>query len=257
LTKSFDANYSDNPFHFFSSSHYNALIILVILYLFLFLYRNKIKNNLALDNKLRITIASLLILQEIAFNLWRYFNGIWSVANSLPLHLCGISIILSAIMLLNNKYLLFEINYFWGLGGAIQALFTPDIGMYGFPHFRFFQFFVSHGLIVLAVLYMIFIMGYRPKHKSVWKIILITNIYMIFIAGFNMLSGGNYLFICHKPVNGSIIDFMGPWPWYILTLELVGIISFYLYYSPVGISNMVSKYKIKNKNSGEIKISNG
>ena len=246
MTKYFDAYYTDNPFLFFSTSHNYALIVLVIIFLLLFLYRNKIKYNGVLDNRLRFTLASLLILQEISLNIWRYYGGIWSVANSLPLHLCGVSIVLSAIMLINKNYLLFEINYFWGLGGAIQALFTPDIGIYGFPHFRFFQFFVSHGLIILAVLYMILIMGYRPKHKSVWKIFFITNIYMIFIAGFNLLTDGNYLFICHKPGNGSIMDFMGPWPWYILTLEFVGIISFYLYYSPVGISNIIGNYKKRN-----------
>jgi len=25
-----------------------------------------------------------------------------------------------------------------GIGGALQALLTPDLGLYGFPHFRFF-----------------------------------------------------------------------------------------------------------------------
>jgi hypothetical integral membrane protein (TIGR02206 family) len=150
-------------------------------------------------------------------------------------------------MLLNNNYLLFEINYFWGLGGAIQALLTPDIGIFGFPHYRFFQFFTSHGLIILAVLYMIFIADYRPKHKSIWKVFLITNGYMILMAGFNWLTGGNYLFICHKPENGSLMDFMGPWPWYILTLEFVGIISFYLYYSPVAIANLIKKRRSPNE----------
>lgn len=41
------------------------------------------------------------------------------------------------------------------------------IDMYAFPHFRFFQVFLSHGGIVTAAIYMTFIEGYRP-HGLPW-----------------------------------------------------------------------------------------
>ncbi|MFA4839866.1 MAG: TIGR02206 family membrane protein, partial [Candidatus Neomarinimicrobiota bacterium] len=166
---------------------------------------------------------------------------------SLPLHLCGAAVILSAIMLVNKSYALYEIVYFWGLGGAIQALLTPDIGVYAFPHYRFFQFFVSHGSIVTASIFMTFDMNYRPKLRSIPKIFLITNCYMIFIAIFNYFTNGNYLFICHKPETASLIDVLGPWPWYILSLEVVGIISFYIYYSPFAIKDYFVRSRVGKK----------
>ena len=55
---------------------------------------------------------------------------------------------------------------------------------------------------------------------------------IVIIALFNWVVGANYLFICYKPVNGSIIDFLGPWPWYVLSLEGVGLFSFLIYYLP-------------------------
>lgn len=232
MTNWFSANYSGAPFQFFSMLHLIPLGVLFLIYGLLYQQRNYIKLNRLFDLRTRTFLASILILQELILNSWRLANQTWSPATSLPLHLCGVSVVLNAIMLVNKNYLLFEINYFWGLGGAIQALLTPDIGIYGFPHFRYFQFFISHGLIILAVLYMTFIHGYRPQLKSVWKVFGITNIYLIFIAGFNWLVGGNYLFICYKPVNGSIIDFLGPWPWYVLSLEGVGLVSFLIYYLP-------------------------
>ena len=143
----------------------------------------------------------------------------------------------------NKNYTLFEINYFWGLGGAIQALLTPDIGAYGFPHYRFFQFFTSHGLIIVAVLYMVFVYKYEPKHKSIWKVIKITVVYTAYIAVFNWIFNGNYLFICWKPVNGSIIDFMGPWPWYIIPLTGVAIVTFYIWYAPFAIKSLIQKVR--------------
>ena len=237
-------DYNDNPFIFFSPHHINALLVLFGIYVLIFIFRKKLRTP-KIDIKIRYIIASALILQEISLSIWRLCNGAWHPGTSLPLHLCGASIVLSAIMLINKNYTLFEINYFWGLGGAIQALLTPDIGMYGFPHYRFFQFFTSHGLIIVAVLYMVFVHQYAPKHRSIWKVFGITLIYTGFIAIFNLIFNGNYLFICWKPENGSIMDVMGPWPWYILPLGIVAIVTFYIWYSPFAISALIKKYKNK------------
>ena len=242
MSKYFSYEYQDDPFSFFSSNHMYALIVLLGIFILIFLYRNKLRDS-QIDIKMRYIIAASLILQEISLSIWRLYNGAWHPGTSLPLHLCGASIILSAIMLINKNYTLFEINYFWGLGGAIQALLTPDIGMYGFPHYRFFQFFTSHGLIIVAVLYMVFVYKYAPKHRSIWKVIGITVLYTGFIAIFNIIFNGNYLFICWKPENGSIMDFMGPWPWYIIPLAIVAIITFYIWYAPFAIKSLIQRVR--------------
>lgn len=234
----FGSEYGGGRFEFFTAPHWSALLILLAVYVGLYLSRHRLRNPLP-DRRTRYILATLLILQEISLSCWRLYNGTWSVADSLPLHLCGAAVVLSAIMLVNKSYRLYEINYFWGLGGAIQALLTPDIGQYGFPHYRFFQFFFSHGMIILASLYLTFVSNYRPRQRSVWRVFLITNIYLVFIAVFNWATGANYLFICRKPPDGSLMDFMGPWPWYILTLEFVCLASFYIYYTPFGIANLV------------------
>ena len=237
-------DYNDNPFSFFSQHHISALLVLFGIYVLIFLFRKKlIAPNI--DIKMRYIIAAALILQEVSLSIWRLSNGAWHAGTSLPLHLCGASIVLSAIMLINKNYTLFEINYFWGLGGAIQALLTPDIGMYGFPHYRFIQFFTSHGLLLVAVLYMVFVHKYAPTHKSIWKVFGITLAYTAFIAIFNLIFNGNYLFICRKPEAGSIMDVMGPWPWYILPLGIMAIVTFYIWYSPFAISSSIKK--IRNK----------
>ncbi len=237
----FATDYSGEHFTFYTAPHWTALLILLAIYILAYLFRRRFTGNA--DKYTRYTLAFLLIFQELSLNFWRLYNGTWSVATSLPLHLCGVSVVLSAIMLVNKNFKLYELNYFWGLGGAVQALLTPDIGIYGFPHFRYFQFFISHGLIILASLYLTFTAGYRPSHKSIWRVFAITNIYMVFIAGFNRLTGGNYLFICHKPVDGSLIDFMGPWPWYILSLEVVAVVSFYIYYSPFATKDLLVRIR--------------
>ncbi len=63
---------------------------------------------------------------------------------------------------------------------------------------------------------MVFVHQYAPKHGSIWKVFGITLIYTVFIAILNLIFKGNYLFICWKPENGSLLDVIGPWPWHSL-----------------------------------------
>ena len=232
----FDLYYPHHAFVFFSKPHWLALCVLLVIYTALWFSRTWFSQP-KIDERSRWLIAALLLLQELSLSIWRLSNGSWSAGTTLPLHLCGIGIVLAAFALINRSYLLYELVFFWGLGGAIQALLTPDIGQYGYPHYRYFQFFVSHGTLIFASLYMTWIGGLRPTHRSIWKAWGITNLYMVFIAGFNLLTDGNYLFICHKPEGGSIMDFMGPWPWYILVLEVVALVSFYIYYLPFAVQD--------------------
>ncbi len=240
----FSGDFTDNAFVFFSPSHLIALAVLFGFYLVLWFLKDWFRQP-KIDLRTRWVVAAILLLQELSMNLWHLSIGDWDAGSTLPLHLCGAGIVLGAFLLINKNFLLYELVYFWGLGGAIQALLTPDIGIYGFPHYRFFQFFVSHGVLIFASLYMTWVAGMRPTHRSIWKVMAITNIYLVFIAGINWLTDGNYLFICHKPVNGSIMDAMGPWPWYILVLEVVAIVSFYLYYAPFAVLDLKVKFSRK------------
>jgi len=243
MQKYFLFDYPFGSFELFSRSHFLALLTIITINVLLILWVKKLPNEQR-DKIIRYSLATALILQELSLNIWRFSWGEWHAGTSLPLHLCGAAVVLSAIMLVNKNYRLYEIVYFWGLGGAIQALLQPDIGHYAFPHYRYFQFFTSHGLIVMASLYSTFSFRYRPTVGSVYRVFLITNLYMVFIAVFNWLTDGNYLFICHKPETASIIDFMDPWPWYVLVLEIVALISFFIYYSPFAIKDSIGHIKI-------------
>jgi hypothetical integral membrane protein (TIGR02206 family) len=228
----------EGEFVLFGTSHIIVLLTLVVLNVGMVVWQRRAGERTR--TAFRYALAALLIGQEISLNAWRLSTGTWSAARTLPLHLCGVAVILSAITLITKNYRLFEICYFWGLAGAIQPLLTPD-STYGFPHYRFFQVFVSHGAIVTASVYMTLVVGYRPTIKSLWKAILATNAYMLIIAPFNLLVGGNYLFICHPPETPSLIDYLGPWPWYILALEGIGLIMFFLVYAPFGIGDLVTQ----------------
>lgn len=219
-----------NAFAMFSKEHLIAITIVFWVLGMIKLNREWLYKH---DKSARYTIAFLLITQEIILNINRVMNGVWSMSESLPFHLCSFSVILIAIMMVTDSYKLFEIQYFWGLVGAPLAILTPDLTNYGFPHFRFYQFFFSHGMILVGVFYMVFVKGYKPTLKSLGRSIMYTNIILPFIGIINWFTGGNYFFIARKPVTGSLLDFLGPWPYYIIWIEVLGLVLFFLCLLPV------------------------
>ena len=50
---------------------------------------------------------------------------------------------------------------------------------------------------------------------------------------FDYFFGTDYFFLRAKPADPSLLDFLGPWPWYILSTEGVALILFLLIYLPV------------------------
>ncbi len=219
------------PFRLFSASHVIAIGLLICAAVLLYLYRNPLRRRFCRLG--RYMLAAVLLATEVFFQLWHYFTGSWSAEYALPLQLCSVSLLLSVVMLVLNSYRLFEITYFAGLGGAGQAMLTPEL-FYPFPHVRFFHFFIAHGAIILACLYMTWVEGHRPRFRSVWKALLALNGLLLIALWVNRLTGGNYLFVSHKPYNPSLLDYLGPYPWYILSLEAVACLVFCLLYLPFG-----------------------
>ncbi len=152
-------------------------------------------------------------------------------AQSLPLDLCRINEFFCAYMLLMRSYRTFEIAYFLAVAGSTSALLMPDL-LHGFPDPRFLIFFLSHGLSVIAVLYAVFAFGFRPTLGSVGRVMVFLAIYTAAIAGINLLLDSNYLFLSRKPEGASIIDFLGPWPVYVLAMFVIAVIACLLCYLP-------------------------
>jgi hypothetical integral membrane protein (TIGR02206 family) len=65
----------------------------------------------------------------------------------------------------------------------------------------------------------------------------LTNVYMALVAPINIALGTNYMYLFEKPKEATLMDFLGPWPWYILGLEAVGTALFFIMYSPYLISD--------------------
>lgn len=231
----FSKDWSGEPFVLFNTPHLIALGIILVVNILIVLFRKRFSHQGKII--LRSSLAAILILVETSWHIWNYAIGEWTLQTMLPFHLCSALVWLSAYMLITKNYRIYEFSYFLGIAGAMQALLTPDAGMYGFPHFRAFQVMMSHGAIITAAITMTFVEGYRPTWDSVKRVFIGANLYMIAIFIFNQLTGSNYLFIAHKPETASLMDLMPAWPWYILYIEVIALVLCLLLYLPYALKD--------------------
>ncbi|MBT2686698.1 TIGR02206 family membrane protein [Bacillus sp. ISL-47] len=214
---------SKKPFNFdlFSVSHFVILAIFILGITAIFLCRTKLSNEKC--RRAEIGAAFSLIVIEILNHAWMYTNGVWKPGRSLPLELCNIALILCIFLLVTRKKIYFELIFFIALLGATQAIITPAL-TYGFPHFRFIHFFYAHLMVVWVTLYFTWAKGYYPTFRSFMKLIVFINLLLPLVLFVNKRAEGNYWFLRHKPKSPSLFDVLGPYPWYIFSLEGVLIV---------------------------------
>ncbi|UFJ41417.1 TIGR02206 family membrane protein [Brevibacillus humidisoli] len=241
----FSATFSGDPFRLFSPSHLTALLLIALL-LWMLYHKRELLQKEKWNTSARCVLAAVLLLSEISLQLWYVLSIGWDASYALPLQLCSITLLLSVVVLINKNKLLYEILFFVGIGGASQALLTPEL-FYPFPHFRFFHFFLAHAGILLSCLFLTVVEGYRPTIRSIWKAMTFLNLLLPVVAVANYLTGGNYMFVARKPANPSVIDFLGPYPWYVLSLEVIAVLFFFLLYIPFALSDFIKRRKERDR----------
>ncbi|MGA3344568.1 MAG: TIGR02206 family membrane protein [Terracidiphilus sp.] len=180
---------------------------------------------------LRIGLASIILLDSAVYYGYSISLGQLTFPDHLPLELCDASLCLVIIALYTLNKAVFDLAYYGALGGATMALVTPNL--WGcFPSFSTVQFFVAHGFIVAGALYLVWSRQLRPRSGSIARAMLGLNIFAAFIGAFDFLFKTNYMYLRAKPQNTSLLDLLGPWPWYILAAEAVAWVVFVLLYLP-------------------------
>ncbi|MEK4005692.1 YwaF family protein [Paenibacillus sp. FSL H3-0333] len=217
----------DSDFVMLSASHLVALSVIALCCLALFGARFALRSRSGLRLGVRLLLILLLAASEGGLHVWYLSHDSWSRSSSLPLELCGITLLLSIVMLLTRSRLLYSFLYFAGIGGAFIALLTPNL-VYPFPHFRFLLFFIAHGSIILASLYMTWVEGYKPTWRSLFFTMLCLNLVAACVYAANKLLDSNYMFLMRKPSTFSVLDYFGPYPYYLLVEEGFAFVIFLL-----------------------------
>jgi len=241
MSQYFAYDYTGNPFVLFGTWHLAALLVIVLINVGMLGIRRASEKTRTI---VRWSMAIVLWLDEASWHIWNSYWGHWTITQ-LPLHICSLLIWLTGFMLIFKIHRIYEFAYFIGIGGAMQALLTPDAGIYGFPHYRIFQTMISHGLLLTSAIYMTSVEGFRPTWKSFWRVVIGLNIYAVLIYPINLLLGTDFLFINSKPLTASLLDALPRWPYYLIYMEFLGLAIFLLLYLPFIIRDWRANVKAK------------
>lgn len=224
----FDANVTET-FTMYSTPHIAGVVALIAVLIGLYASRSVIRNDERLKRIVRYGILCLLAVPEICLYVWYAVNGLWDPRQTLPLELCSISAMLAVVMLWRRSKWLYPFVFFAGIGGAMQAILTPDLD-FPYPYFRFFHFFIVHSSIIIAALYMTWIENMKPTWKSIKYVMLGLNAIALFVWFLNTILHSNYMFLMRKPESASLLDWLGPHPYYLIAEELVALCLFIVMY---------------------------
>ncbi len=224
---------NDYSFQTFSFEHNSYLLGLLLMWIILPLIGKKFLSKDQQRNVVFILIA-ITLLQELLHYFFKINLNTFDIAQDLSLHMCGISVIISCYALYTKNQAAFELSFFWGLAGALQAILTPDPTRFHFGYISTFWSFLSHGIIIMNVFWLIFVDNMRCRKNSLLNTILVTNgaIFIIGIINSAIGNGANYWFICEKP-SGDSPFLIGEWPYYLFTFQLAGILFMSLIYLPM------------------------
>lgn len=180
---------------------------------------------------LRLLLAVALLLDSIGWYLYLAAHGWLIFPDSLPLQLCDVTLYLMILVLLTRNAAAFDLAYYGALAGTSMALLTPDLDEHSLS-LSTIHFFLTHGLVVASALYLVWSKQARPRPGSVWRAMVAVNIFAAITGTFDFAFHTNYMYLRTKPQNLSLLDVLGPWPWYIATSELIALGLFTLLYLP-------------------------
>jgi len=177
-------------------------------------------------------IAVLLGLNYLGYALYLRTTQDLTWQNQLPFQLCDWAMIAIIVALLTGRERWLEVSYFWGIGGTAQAIVTPDL-QHPFPHIRFFSFFIAHSGIVIGIVFLMVMRGYRPHFRSIWRTFAWLEMYFAVTIVVDLLTGANYGYLLHKPQTASLLSFLSDhWPVYLLQMHLLALAFFFALYLP-------------------------
>jgi hypothetical integral membrane protein (TIGR02206 family) len=227
-------------FHAYSASHFTVIFLTIALPLVLALVVHGTKSRF-LERSICFAISALLLINYVAYLIVARQFGVAAWQKMLPMQLCdwAMAVIIVALWTGSRRWL--EIAYFWGIGGTLQALITPNL-RFGFPDLRFISFFVAHSGIIIGIIFLMLIYGFRPRPIGILRTIAWTEFYFVIAFTVDLLTGENYGFLLHKPEAASLLNVLSDsrLP-YLLEFHLLAWVFFCVLYAPFAIVDLIRK----------------
>ncbi len=232
-----------DEFPLFSTAYFIGALVSILILILCYIYFPKLKDK-SYEKYIRYFLAVYLMITIFEINLYFYQNSLPWYAY-IPEGLCGISVVLSAYVLITKNRTAFVILFFWGWGAFI-AIFAPNINE-GPNYYYFYQFYLRHLLIVIGAMYMMRVFDYKIYPKDYLTYVFITlplamcSLALGYIINADLYS--NYLYMVKPVIEGTPLDwFYGIHPlFYTVIWILIAFVFAFLYGLPFYQKNLKSE----------------
>ena len=180
-------------------------------------------------------LGAVILVNETSFYVWIWLRHQFDMSWALPLQLCDVASLATVLALWLRKQILVELTYFWGIAGTANGLLTPDISDH-WPSYPYIQYFVQHGGIPCAALFLVVGLRITPSTWAVARVYALTVGLLVVDAFVNLLTNGDYLYLRHPPGVNNLLNLMGPWPWYIVGAAGLALVLFLILDAPFKIA---------------------
>ncbi len=221
----------NTDFQLFGHQHLIMIAVTLLLAIVLSIFAKR-KMTETQQVQLGRAMTLIMALAVIGWMAIRIGEGLFDPKTDLPFDICNTTALLLPFLMWTPKHRVQEVLYFWIFAGTTQAVLTPHL-FEGFPHYTFMKYWTVHGGLVVFAVYATVVFGIRPTWKSLWRAFLLLQVYVVTLFGINHLLGSNYAYLMGKPPTASALDYLGPYPWYLLASEGVALTLFVLALLPL------------------------
>lgn len=158
----------------------------------------------------------VLLANAVFWTVWGVMPWAWNIDESLPLHYSDALRFLVPLALITRAPWAVVVSWFWGLTLNMQSVLTPDVNYFVWVPLEFLEYWLAHGAGVLAPVVLVWGLGIRPTWRGYGAAYAVTVGWAALAMTGNALTGANYGYLNRAPSGPSLLDVLGPWPWYLL-----------------------------------------
>ena len=120
------------------------------------------KGSFSSKNRLLSFLGFYLFFDLILFEYYFYYHNCFSIKLTLPLAYCSIMQMIASYAAIKRSRLAFEFSLLLGIFAPLQSFLSPVI-VRAWEDYLIFDYFISHGILILVPLYMLIVLGFRPR----------------------------------------------------------------------------------------------
>jgi hypothetical integral membrane protein (TIGR02206 family) len=205
---------ADERFETYGSSHLAVLAVFAVGVVLVVVGGRRLVGG-PREQAVRRIFAIVLLCVTIPLQILQLTPDEWNLQTSLPFQLCDLAWMFAAYALWTRHRLSATITYLWGITLTTQGMLTPDLAS-DFPEPRFLMFWGMHVLIVWASFFLVLGLRILPTWRTYRQTVVVTLVWAAAAYVFNVVAGTNYGYLNRLPKNASLLDYLGPWPLYVV-----------------------------------------